>query len=60
VVFFCRFTIFIKHLKFFDDKKKQNSGHGTYMDKNTLMVKMKVEQDRRKLEKQQQEGATLI
>lgn len=30
------------------------------MDKNTLMLKMKAEQDRRKLEKQQQEGATLI
>jgi hypothetical protein len=45
---------------FFDDKKKHNSGHGSYMNKNTLMVKMKVEQDRRKLEKQQQEGAILI
>jgi hypothetical protein len=45
---------------FFDEKTKQNSGHGKYQDKNALMAKMKVEQDRRKLEKQQQEGATLI
>ena len=39
---------------FFNDRdRKQDQGHSKYQDKNAIIQKMKLEQDKRKLERQQ-------